>query len=171
MKKFIIITATAFSAFLMIYNYETVQPFPEDKPVSRIIVNKAERKMHLFSGNEVIRSYKISLGFNPVGAKEFEGDGKTPEGVYIINDKNPNSGYYLNLGLSYPDSEDIKRAKAAGKSPGGDIKIHGMRNGFGFIGKFHRFYDWTHGCIAVTNREMKELFDNVPLGTEIIIKK
>ena len=171
MIKFILSLAISVSAFLIIYNYEKEVPFPEDKPVTRIIVEKSGRKMYLLNGDYVIRTYTISLGFNPLGSKEFEGDGKTPEGVYIINDKNPNSGYYLNLGISYPDSEDIKRAKAAGKSPGGDIKIHGMRNGFGFIGKFHRFSDWTHGCIAVTNREMKELFNNVPVGTEIVIKK
>lgn len=168
-----LVTAVAVAAVLIpgIYNYEQEKPFPADKPVTGIIVEKGKRKMYLLSGDEVIRTYRISLGFNPSGAKEFEGDGKTPEGSYIINDRNPNSGYYLNLGISYPDETDIKQARAKGKNPGGDIKIHGMKNGFGFIGKFHRLYDWTHGCIAVTNREMKELFDNVPLGTEIVIKE
>ena len=170
MIKYLILSAVSLSVFIMVY-YKKEKPFPPDKPVTGIIVEKGKRKMYLLSGVDVIRTYSVSLGFNPIGAKEFEGDGKTPEGRYIINDRNPNSGYYLNLGISYPDENDIKKAEAEGKSAGGDIKIHGMKNGFGFIGKLHRFKDWTHGCIAVTNREMKELFDNVPLGTEIVIKK
>ena len=96
---------------------------------------------------------------------------KTPEGIYYINDRNPNSICYLNLGISYPNEFDIKNARENNKSPGGDIKIHGLPNGYGFIGKFHRWKDWTWGCIAVTNREMKELYDNVPIGTEIEILK
>jgi len=97
------------------------------------------------------------LGRNPVGHKEFEGDKKTPEGIYTINDKNPNSGYYKNLGVSYPNAQDIENAKKLGKPAGGDIKIHGIRNYCGIIGKFQRWADWTYGCIAPTNREMEEI--------------
>lgn len=127
--------------------------------------------MHVYSANEILKSYPIALGFNPIGHKQFEGDGKTPEGVYTINDKNPNSAYFLNLGISYPNAEDIENAEKAGKAPGGDIKIHGMKNGMPDIGSFHKITDWTLGCIAVSNTQIQELFDNVPIGTEIEIKK
>ncbi len=139
------------------------------KKIDKIQVIKHERKLIVFSNGEKLKTYKISLGKEPIGKKEFEGDKKTPEGVYIINDKNPKSGYYLNLGISYPNESDKRLAEKLNKKPGGQIKIHGLRNGFGFIGKFHRFFDWTLGCIAVTNKEIEELYNNVPIGTEIEI--
>ena len=112
------------------------------------------------------------MGQSPKGKKEIQGDMKTPEGNYRIIDRNPNSSVcYLNLGISYPKGSDIKNARENSKPPGGDIEIHGLPNGYGFIGKFHRWKDWTWGCIAVTNREMKELYDNVPIVTEIEIKE
>lgn len=141
-----------------------------NKKVTHIEVLKSERILNLYSGDELLKSYSVSLGRQPVGKKEFEGDLKTPEGLYYINDKNPNSSYYLNLGLSYPNQQDKEFAEHLDKSPGGQIKIHGMRNGFGFVGKLHRLFDWTLGCIAVTNSEMKELYDNVPIGTKIEVK-
>ncbi len=153
------------------YNIWPEYPLPSDKKIDRIVVDKAQRRLSVFSNSKLIKTYKISLGFDPIGDKEFEGDGRTPEGIYTINDKNPNSGYHLNLGISYPNSEDIKSADKQGKSPGGDIKIHGLRNGLGFIGKLHRMFDWTLGCIALTNSEIRELYDNVPIGTEIEIKE
>lgn len=143
----------------------------EDIQIDRILVEKSKRLLHVYKDKKLIKTYQIALGSNPVGHKEFEGDGKTPEGIYTINDKNPNSSYYLNLGISYPNERDIQNAKNAGKSPGGDIKIHGLKNGLGFIGKLHREIDWTQGCIAVTNEEMDELYKAVPIGTEIEIRK
>lgn len=139
------------------------------KPIDKILVIKHERKLEVYSNGQKLKTYKIALGREPIGAKEFEGDKKTPEGIYIINDKNPNSSYHLNLGISYPNESDLKHAEKLGKPTGGLIKIHGLRNGIGLIGKFHRFFDWTLGCIAVTNREIKELYNNVPIGTEIEI--
>jgi murein L,D-transpeptidase YafK len=124
----------------------------------------------LISNNQIIKSYKISLGLVPKGHKEYEGDKKTPEGLYFINDKNPNSGYHKNLGISYPNEQDIKHAESIGKSPGGLIKIHGIKNGFAWIGRFHLLFDWTLGCIAVTNREIDELYENVEIGTPIEIR-
>jgi len=118
----------------------------------------------------LIKTYKIAIGQNSVGDKEFEGDKKTPEGNYTINSKNPNSGWHKNLGVSYPNNEDIAQAKSFGKPVGGDIKIHALRNGLGFIGKFHRSYDWTNGCIAVTNEEVDELYDIVKIGAVIEIQ-
>lgn len=105
-----------------------------------------------------------------MGHKEFEGDKKTPEGVYRIDDKNPNSGYHKNLGVSYPNDADIAHADSLGKPPGGAIKIHGLRNGCGILGKFHRWADWTMGCIAVTNSEMDELYNAVKIGATIDIR-
>ena len=100
-----------------------------------------------------------------MGAKKYEYDQKTPEGIYYINDKNPNSGWHKNLGISYPNQEDIKRARELGKTGGGNIKIHGLQNKRNYIGKFHRWNDWTLGCIAVTNQEMDEFYRFVKIGT------
>ena len=147
------------------------KPLDTSKKIDKILVIKHERKLLVISDGEELKTYKISLGKEAIGKKEYEGDKKTPEGIYYINDKNPNSGYHLNLGISYPNAEDIKHAEKINKSPGGLIKIHGLRNGFGFIGKFHRLFDWTSGCIAVTNKEIEELYENVPIGTEIEILK
>jgi len=150
--------------------------FPEkkldtSKKIDKILVVKSKRLLTVYSNGVALKSYKISLGGMPVGKKEYEEDNKTPEGGYTINDKNPNSDYHLNLAVSYPNESDSLHAKQFGKSPGGEIKIHGLPNGYGFIGKFQRFSDWTLGCIALTNSEIEELFYNVPLGTEIEIVK
>ncbi len=139
-------------------------------PIQKILVLKSNRRLFLLNKNKIIKEYKISLGRNPKGEKHFEGDGKTPEGLYKIESKNPRSTCYLNLGISYPAQKDILFAKEHGKKPGGLIKIHGLLNGYGFIGKFHRWTDWTNGCIGLTNNEMKEIFDNVKIGMTIEIR-
>jgi len=133
----------------------------------KIVVRKGARKLELWSGGKKVKTYRIALGKNPVGAKQFEGDMRTPEGTYIIDGKNPNSAFYLNLGISYPDNKAMALAEAMGKKPGSAIKIHGLRNGLGWRGRFHRTKDWTAGCIAVTNIEMEELYRAVPVGTPI----
>ncbi|MEM8970326.1 MAG: L,D-transpeptidase family protein [Bacteroidota bacterium] len=143
---------------------------PEDAVIDHIVVEKSQRRMHVYSGDSLLKSYPIALGFNPVGHKEVEGDGKTPEGLYHIDSKNPNSAYHLNLGVSYPNEKDRICAEELGHSSGGDIKIHGLKNGMGFIGSAHRQQDWTAGCIAVTNEEIEELYRSVPIGTPIEIK-
>ena len=125
--------------------------------------------MLVYNNETLLKTYKIALGGQPIGHKEFEGDKKTPEGKYIINDKNPNSAYHKNLGLSYPNENDLKHAAKFNKSAGGDIKIHGIKNGLGDIGDLHRNIDWTLGCIAVTNEEIDELFQFVKIGSEIEI--
>lgn len=124
--------------------------------VDRLIVLKSDRKLLAYSKGELLKTYQVSLGAEPSGDKDFEGDKKTPEGIYFVNDKNPNSDYYKNLGISYPNRADRLNAKQLGKSVGGDIKIHGLKNYVGFVGKFHRLYDWTQGCIAVTDEEVDE---------------
>ena len=134
--------------------------------VTRIVVEKSERKMHLMHGPIKLRSYDVGLGFAPVGDKVQEGDGKTPEGVYYVDRRNPQSQFYLSLGISYPNEADIAEAKALGVDPGGDIFIHGRPK------KYQSdLIDWTLGCIAVTNREMREIYSMLELGTKIVIKE
>lgn len=157
------------STFLLIYYYSPEPKLPSGKKIDSLVVFKSQRALLAFSGGQLVKTYKISLGGNPIGNKLCEGDKKTPEGNYQINDKNPNSGYYKNLAISYPNQENINAAKALGKSAGGDVKIHGIRNGLGFIGKFHRWLDWTEGCIAVTDDEMEELYNAVSVGASIKI--
>ena len=130
----------------------------------RIVVSKARREMLLVRGNAVLRSYRIALGREPVGHKEREGDGRTPEGRYVIDRRNPKSRYHLALHISYPNAEDAERARAAGTEPGGDIMIHGLKDGE------RREGDWTQGCIAVTDEEMDEIWGLVPDGTAIEIE-
>jgi murein L,D-transpeptidase YafK len=170
-KKKNIIRLTIFSllAGLLIYYFYSESKLQDDTQIDNIVVYKSKREMLVYSNGELQKIYKISLGRQPIGHKEFEGDKKTPEGIYFINDKNPNSGYHKNLGVSYPDKNDLENARQLGKSAGRDIKIHGIRNGIGFIGKFHRWFDWTLGCIAVTDREIDELYKAVRIGTRIEI--
>jgi murein L,D-transpeptidase YafK len=130
----------------------------------RIIVNKARREMMLLRGHSILRSYRIALGPDPVGHKQQEGDGKTPEGRYLIDWRNPKSRYHLSLRISYPNAADLARAQAAGVPPGGDIMIHGLKD------DERREGDWTQGCIAVTNEEMDEIWNLVAEGTEIWIE-
>jgi len=138
--------------------------------VSKVLVEKRERRLSLLSKGNVLRSYKIALGGDPVGPKERQGDNKTPEGTYIIDARNRDSGYHLSLHISYPNERDAKRAKALGVSPGGNISIHGLKNGFSWVGDSHRESDWTRGCIAVTDEEIEEIATLVPIGTTIEIR-
>lgn len=143
---------------------------PENAQITRLVVHKSERKMFAYNGDNLLKSYDISLGFSPIGHKQFEGDGKTPEGVYRINERNANSGYHKNLGISYPNQQDKAFAQSQGKSAGGLIKIHGLPNGSGALGRQHLRHDWTNGCIAVTNDEVDELFRSVVYNAPIEIK-
>lgn len=135
-----------------------------------IRVWKSERRLELWRDGAVIRSYRIALGGAPEGHKAREGDQRTPEGDYVIDWRNPGSIAHLSLHISYPDADDLARAAAEGVPPGGMIMIHGILNGWGFLGPLHRLYDWTDGCIAVTNAEMREIWSLVPDGTPIEIR-
>ena len=170
MKKMIYVVLTIIFIVAVYYFYPE-KKLPKEKIIDKIEVFKSKREMLVYSEGRLLKTYKISLGKKPIGHKEFEGDFKTPEGIYEINAKNPNSGYHKNLGISYPDEKDKEHAKALGKSPGSDIKIHGIRNGSGYISKFQRWKDWTAGCIAVTNEEVDELYDRVKIGAKIEIKQ
>ena len=168
-RKIIWLTVFFAIAGLTTYYFYPEDKLPDNAQIDNIVVYKSKRQMLVYSNGQLLKTYKISLGRQPIGVKEFEGDKKTPEGVYFIDDKNPNSGYHKNLGVSYPDKDDKENAKRLGKSAGGNIKIHGIRNRIGFIGKFHCWFDWTLGCIAVTNAEIDELFRAVKVGTRIEI--
>lgn len=132
--------------------------------VTRLIVNKSARQLVLMHHDEVLRTYGVELGFAPEGPKAVEGDGRTPEGSYIIDRRNPNSAFHLSLGISYPNEADIAFARARGLSPGGDIFIHGEATALAFFKP-----DWTAGCIAVTNREMEDVYAMVRDGTPITL--
>ena len=140
------------------------------EPADKVLIEKKERRLTLFSKGEVIKTYKIALGGNPVGPKERQGDNKTPEGTYIIDSRNRDSGYHLSLHISYPNEKDKMRAKELGVSPGGDIMIHGIKNGLSWVGASHAEVDWTKGCIAVTDEEMEEIDKLVPDGTIVEIR-
>ena len=137
--------------------------------IDKVLIEKKARRLTLLSKGEAIKTYKIALGGNPVGPKERQGDLKTPEGTYIIDARNGNSGFHLSLHISYPNEQDKKRARELGVSPGGDIMIHGLKNGYGEMGASHAGVDWTEGCIAVTNQEMEEIYKFVPNGTVVEI--
>lgn len=132
--------------------------------VTYVVVNKEARKMYLMHHNRVLKDYQIDLGFAPLGDKFYEGDGKTPEGTYLIDRRNPNSKFHLSLGISYPNRQDRAEAAALGKPPGGDIFIHGNSNLFR-----REKGDWTWGCIAVTDKEMEDIYAMVRDGTPIQI--
>jgi len=144
-------------------------PFPDSLSFDKLVLEKGKRRLTAYAKGKPVRVYLVALGENPVGHKEFEGDKRTPEGSYSIDDKNPNSAYHRNLGISYPNDADRARAEKLGKSPGGDIKIHGLAPEFADVGRFHRLTDWTLGCAAVTNEEIEELFQHTPVGTPIDI--
>ncbi len=133
--------------------------------VTSIVVNKGSRRMFLLHNEEILKAYDFELGFAPVGDKKIEGDGKTPEGTYIIDRRNPRSSFHLSLGISYPNSRDIAEAKALGKKPGGEIFIHGQPNL-----KKAKGDDWTAGCIAVKNDEIEEMYSMVKTGTLITLR-
>lgn len=154
---------------LLAYYFWPSKKLPKDARIDVIEVWKSKRKMAVFESGKLLKTYRIALGKNPVGHKEFEGDNRTPEGSYVIDARNPNSRFYKNLGISYPNESDLRHAESLGKPCGGDIKIHGLRNGRGYRGKFHRLKNWTAGCIAVTNSEMEELYLAVVDGAVIEI--
>jgi murein L,D-transpeptidase YafK len=143
----------------------------EDLPrAEAVVVKKGERKLYLVRSGEYFREYPIVLGGDPIGHKQEEGDQRTPEGDYVLDRRNPNSAFHLSIHISYPNAEDRARAEARGVSPGGMIMIHGQRNGLGWLGGLLQQWDWTDGCIAVTDVAMEEIWRAVPDGTPIRIE-
>lgn len=163
----------ALLAILCFVSLLSLSPLTAQPPsrVDLIVVRKAARTMELHSGSRIVKTYQVALGGNPVGPKERRRDGRTPDGLYEIGGRNAASSYHRSLRISYPNSEDRKRASQLGVDPGGDIMIHGLPNGMGMVGKVHLLHDWTNGCVAVTNEEIEELWKLVPDHTKVKIEQ
>ena len=173
MKVFLIVLAVlclATLAGLAAAAYLNLRPLPPDAVADRVLVEKSGRRLTLLNQGSILKTYPVALGREPIGAKEEEGDQRTPEGIYRIDFHKRDSDYHLALHVSYPEQRDIDRATARGISAGCDIMIHGLPNGRGWIGRFHRRSDWTAGCIAVTDFEIEEIWRAVPDGTPIEIR-
>jgi murein L,D-transpeptidase YafK len=147
-------------------------PIPSDPtvPADRVLVSKSDHTMTLFRNGQEIRVFRVALGRNSGGPKIKEGDHKTPEGNYVLDSKNAGSAFHLAMHISYPNELDRERAARLGAAPGGNIMVHGIKNGFGWLGRWHRLVDWTDGCIALTNPEIEQFARLVPKGTPIQIK-
>lgn len=143
-------------------------PLPPSAMADKVVVLKSYRRLLLMRGDEVLKTYIVSLGGNPVGPKIRQGDNKTPEGSYILDRHNTNSQYHRSIHISYPNADDLARARKLGVSPGGELFIHGLPNDF--HGHSNALGDWTEGCIAVTNAEIDEIWRAVADGTPIEIK-
>lgn len=161
-----------FGAITLLLTWANMDSSPplDGVKADRIVVEKAKRKLTLYLQDKPLKEYRIALGRSPVGPKEREGDGRTPEGVYRIDSRNGASAYHLALHISYPDARDVESARNKGRNPGGAIMIHGMRKGLGWIGKLQRLVDWTAGCIAVTDEEVEEIWRVTPDGIPIEIR-
>lgn len=147
----------------------SVPTLAEHLEITQVLVRKGERRLYLLSGDKKVRSYRISLGKNPVGHKLYEGDKRTPEGDYMLDWRNANSDFYKSIHISYPSPQDRELAEAWGLDPGGSIMIHGLPNDAGDLAFAFAGLDWTEGCIAVTNEEMEEIWTLVDDGTPIRI--
>jgi murein L,D-transpeptidase YafK len=143
---------------------------PDRPQANKILIIKSTRTMTLLSGNTILRTYKVALGTMPIGPKRIEGDHKTPEGIYTIDAKNPQSRFHLSLHISYPSAADREQARKLGARPGGAIMIHGLEKQFAYLGALHRQVDWTDGCVAVTNAEIEEIWKLVPVGARVEIR-
>jgi murein L,D-transpeptidase YafK len=138
--------------------------------VDRIVIEKGKRTLTLMNGAKIVKAYKVALGGQPVGAKDRQGDHKTPEGIYAVDAKKANSQFYKALHLSYPNQADREHARKLDVNPGGDVEIHGLGAKWGWIGAKHRLTDWTDGCIAVTNEEIDEIYPQIKVGTPVEIR-
>lgn len=140
------------------------------EPADRILIDKSDRQLYLLKAGEILDSFDISLGLFPEGPKEREGDFRTPEGSYTIEAKNPDSDYFLALKVSYPNAADRARASRLGVDPGGQIMIHGMPNEPKMDESRYLGWDWTDGCIAVSNSDMLDIWLATPVSTPIEIR-
>jgi murein L,D-transpeptidase YafK len=143
---------------------------PKQYDADSIVLDKSDRRLTMYSRGVPVKEYDVALGKNPVGDKTRRGDGRTPEGLYYIEGRNPGSKYHLSLRISYPSADDRTSAARRGVTPGGDIMIHGLPPAFATVGALHRQQDWTEGCVAVTNAEIEEIWRAVPNGAKILIK-
>jgi len=142
---------------------------PSGAQADLVEVFKGERRMELRQDGKVLKAYRVALGFAPERRKEREGDGRTPEGTYTIDARNPKSAFHLSLRVSYPDAHDKAHAASLGVPPGGDIYLHGQPNGLRKLWTRHSGKDWTTGCVAVTDAEIREVWSLVPTGARVVI--
>lgn len=138
--------------------------------IDGIKVVKHERQLYLLSNGSIVSHYPVVLGTNPIGHKQREGDGRTPEGSYVLDRKNKSSQFYRSIHLSYPNAQDIKYANENHVQPGSDIMLHGQRNGFGWLSSIMQRFDWTAGCIALSNEDLDKIWVQINEGTPIIIE-
>lgn len=154
---------------LLLLAVEFAFAFQQQK-IDRVLIRKKEHKLELLSGKSIVKTYSVAIGKGGLSQKERQGDHKTPEGLYTIDRRKENSSFHRALHISYPNEADIERASKLGVKPGGDIMIHGIANGLGWLGSLHRRLDWTDGCIAVTDAEIEEIWSLVPDGTPVEIR-
>jgi murein L,D-transpeptidase YafK len=153
-----------------LYGLSVAQMAAKPLHADRVVVLKKERTLQLFRQGKVIKTYNVALGGAPVGPKTQQGDHKTPEGNYVLDSRNSHSQFYKSIHISYPNARDRAAAHVKGVSPGGDVFVHGLPKGYGWVGASHRLKDWTDGCVAVTNQEIDEIWQAVPDGTPIEIR-
>lgn len=153
-----------------LYGLSVAQTAANPLRADRVVVLKKERTLQLFKQGKMIKTYNVALGGDPVGPKRRQGDHKTPEGNYVLDSRNPHSQFYKSIHISYPNAGDRAAARLKGVSPGGDVFVHGLPKGYGWVGASHRLKDWTDGCVAVTNQEIDEIWRSVPDGTPIEIR-
>ncbi len=135
-----------------------------------VLVVKSESKLYLKKNGEIFKSFDVVFGRNPKGHKQKQGDGRTPEGRYVLDYKKEDSSFYKAIHISYPNHSDKKKAQRKGVRPGGQIMIHGQKNGWGWLSFFNQCFDWTEGCIALSNGDMDIIWDTVDVGTPIKIE-
>jgi murein L,D-transpeptidase YafK len=159
---------TILSALLVLF----LNPAAAQNPqiADEVLVVKSESRLYLLKGGEELASFRVAFGGNPKGHKQQGGDGRTPEGRYVLDYKNAGSAYYKSIHVSYPNIKDRESAKKRDVSPGGDIMIHGQKNRWGWLSPIAQRFNWTDGCIALTNKEMDVVWKAVKVGTPIEIK-
>jgi murein L,D-transpeptidase YafK len=168
--KWVALGLVATAAVVAVWANVPAQSLPMSVQADLLVVEKGHRQLIAYSHGQVLRTYTVSLGSEPSGPKARQGDGRTPEGRYLIDRHNPLSGFHRALHVAYPSAAESARARAGGYDAGGDIMVHGLKNGLGWVGRAHRFLDWTVGCIAVTDPEIEELYRIVPDETPIEIR-
>lgn len=134
-----------------------------------VVVRKSESRLYLEKDGKPFVSFRVSFGSQPKGHKQQEGDERTPEGRYVLDSKNTRSAFHKSIHISYPDAKAVASAKARGVNPGGLIMIHGQKNGFGWLAPVAQWFNWTDGCVGLSNRDMDAVWNAVDVGTPIEI--
>ena len=166
----IVLLASLLSMLLVLFACSRERAPASIEHADRILILKSAHTLSLMTGDRILRTYKVALGRSALGPKTRQGDHKTPEGQYIIDAKKEHSKFHRALHISYPSIADRERAQKGGFDPGGNVEIHGIENGLGWIGGLHRSVDWTDGCIAVTDPEMDQIWGAVSVGTSVEIR-